>query len=176
MLCVFDSASQRCDPEPGHVPGSLWEASGTPAAACPALQEAPAPVRTLRRDDLWPAGGTSRGQDGTQHFFLVLMFWFISIFWYLFFKKQVKHTLEEHLPTFGLWLILLWHCPLSLWSPNAFAVRIRTKTLPCMLCPQLLPYVGEELVSVKVEPCSPAVNQERKEVLEVRSCVLFNAS
>ncbi|XP_033492103.1 mediator of RNA polymerase II transcription subunit 30 [Epinephelus lanceolatus] len=31
---------------------------------------------------------------------------------------------------------------------------------------ELLPYVGEELVSVKVEPCSPAVNQERKEVLE----------
>ncbi|KAG8005350.1 Mediator of RNA polymerase II transcription subunit 30 [Nibea albiflora] len=30
----------------------------------------------------------------------------------------------------------------------------------------LLPYVGEELVSVKVEPCSPAVNQERREVLE----------
>ncbi|XP_044026533.1 mediator of RNA polymerase II transcription subunit 30-like isoform X2 [Siniperca chuatsi] len=31
---------------------------------------------------------------------------------------------------------------------------------------ELLPYVGEELVTVKVEPCSPAVNQERKEVLE----------
>uniref|UniRef100_A0AAQ4S7M1 Mediator of RNA polymerase II transcription subunit 30 n=1 Tax=Gasterosteus aculeatus aculeatus TaxID=481459 RepID=A0AAQ4S7M1_GASAC len=31
---------------------------------------------------------------------------------------------------------------------------------------ELLPYVGEELVNVKVEPCSSAVNQERKEVLE----------
>ncbi|KAK5883385.1 hypothetical protein CesoFtcFv8_019721 [Champsocephalus esox] len=31
---------------------------------------------------------------------------------------------------------------------------------------EILPYVGEELLSVKVEPCSPAVNQERKEVLE----------
>ncbi|KAM6904268.1 mediator of RNA polymerase II transcription subunit 30 [Lycodopsis pacificus] len=31
---------------------------------------------------------------------------------------------------------------------------------------ELLPYVGEELVTVKVEPCSSAVNQERREVLE----------
>ncbi|XP_034400459.1 mediator of RNA polymerase II transcription subunit 30 isoform X1 [Cyclopterus lumpus] len=31
---------------------------------------------------------------------------------------------------------------------------------------KLLPYVGEELVTIKVEPCSAAVNQERKEVLE----------
>lgn len=31
---------------------------------------------------------------------------------------------------------------------------------------ELVPYVSEELVSVKVEPCSPAVIQERKEVLE----------
>ncbi|KAM8840446.1 mediator of RNA polymerase II transcription subunit 30 isoform 1-T1 [Spinachia spinachia] len=34
---------------------------------------------------------------------------------------------------------------------------------------ELLPYVGEELVNVKVEPCSSTVNQERKEVLEVCS-------
>lgn len=32
---------------------------------------------------------------------------------------------------------------------------------------QLVPYVGEDLVSVRVEPCSPAVSQERQEVLEV---------
>lgn len=31
---------------------------------------------------------------------------------------------------------------------------------------ELLPYVGEELVTIKVEPCSAAVNQERKEVLQ----------
>uniref|UniRef100_A0A1A8JKD9 Mediator of RNA polymerase II transcription subunit 30 n=1 Tax=Nothobranchius kuhntae TaxID=321403 RepID=A0A1A8JKD9_NOTKU len=31
---------------------------------------------------------------------------------------------------------------------------------------ELVPYVGEELVSVQVEPCSPAVLQERREVLE----------
>ncbi|XP_054619006.1 mediator of RNA polymerase II transcription subunit 30-like isoform X2 [Dunckerocampus dactyliophorus] len=31
---------------------------------------------------------------------------------------------------------------------------------------ELVPYVGEELVNVRVEPCSPAVHQERKEVLE----------
>ncbi|XP_056276800.1 mediator of RNA polymerase II transcription subunit 30-like isoform X1 [Pseudoliparis swirei] len=31
---------------------------------------------------------------------------------------------------------------------------------------KLLPYVGEELVTIKVEPCSAAVNQERKEVLQ----------
>uniref|UniRef100_A0A3Q4HJ90 Mediator of RNA polymerase II transcription subunit 30 n=1 Tax=Neolamprologus brichardi TaxID=32507 RepID=A0A3Q4HJ90_NEOBR len=30
----------------------------------------------------------------------------------------------------------------------------------------LVPYAGEELVSVRVEPCSPAVIQERNEVLE----------
>lgn len=39
----------------------------------------------------------------------------------------------------------------------------------CVYCPQLLPYVGEEVVSGKVEPCSPAVYQERNEVLEVCS-------
>ncbi|XP_059206026.1 mediator of RNA polymerase II transcription subunit 30-like isoform X2 [Centropristis striata] len=33
---------------------------------------------------------------------------------------------------------------------------------------ELVPYVGEELVTVKVEPCSSGINQERKEVLEVR--------
>ncbi|XP_061597067.1 mediator of RNA polymerase II transcription subunit 30-like isoform X1 [Cololabis saira] len=33
---------------------------------------------------------------------------------------------------------------------------------------ELLPFVGEELVTVRVEPCSPAVNQERQEVLEIR--------
>ncbi|XP_031151757.1 mediator of RNA polymerase II transcription subunit 30 isoform X1 [Sander lucioperca] len=38
---------------------------------------------------------------------------------------------------------------------------------------ELLPFVGEELVSIKVEPCSSAVNQERKEVLEVFSCVFL---
>lgn len=32
---------------------------------------------------------------------------------------------------------------------------------------QLVPYVGEDLVSVRVEPCSPTVSQERQEVLEV---------
>ncbi|KAL3984072.1 E3 ubiquitin-protein ligase [Sarotherodon galilaeus] len=31
---------------------------------------------------------------------------------------------------------------------------------------ELVPYAGEELVSVRVEPCSPTVIQERKEVLE----------
>ncbi|KAM9385603.1 mediator of RNA polymerase II transcription subunit 30 [Pholidichthys leucotaenia] len=31
---------------------------------------------------------------------------------------------------------------------------------------ELLPYLGEELVSVRVEPCNPAVIQERDEVLE----------
>lgn len=31
---------------------------------------------------------------------------------------------------------------------------------------ELVPYVGEELMSVKVESCSPAIIQERKEVLE----------
>ncbi|XP_077404974.1 mediator of RNA polymerase II transcription subunit 30 isoform X2 [Vanacampus margaritifer] len=31
---------------------------------------------------------------------------------------------------------------------------------------ELVPYVGEELVNVRVEPCSPSVHQERKEVLE----------
>lgn len=35
---------------------------------------------------------------------------------------------------------------------------------------QLVPYVGEELVSVKTESCSSAVSQERTEVLEVCSC------
>ncbi|XP_049606641.1 mediator of RNA polymerase II transcription subunit 30-like isoform X2 [Syngnathus scovelli] len=33
---------------------------------------------------------------------------------------------------------------------------------------ELVPYVGEELVNVRVETCSPSVHQERKEVLEVR--------
>lgn len=32
--------------------------------------------------------------------------------------------------------------------------------------PELVPFVGEELMSVKVESCSPAIIQERKEVLE----------
>ncbi|KAK5607450.1 hypothetical protein AMECASPLE_003315 [Ameca splendens] len=31
---------------------------------------------------------------------------------------------------------------------------------------ELVPYVGEELVSVRSEPCSPGVIQERQEVLE----------
>ncbi|XP_051991982.1 mediator of RNA polymerase II transcription subunit 30-like [Xyrauchen texanus] len=31
---------------------------------------------------------------------------------------------------------------------------------------ELVPYVGEEIASVRVEPCSPAVIQERQEVLE----------
>ncbi|KAJ0003727.1 hypothetical protein NQD34_008825 [Periophthalmus magnuspinnatus] len=31
---------------------------------------------------------------------------------------------------------------------------------------ELVPYVGEELMSVKVESCSPAIIQERKEVME----------
>ncbi|CAB1351220.1 unnamed protein product [Coregonus sp. 'balchen'] len=31
---------------------------------------------------------------------------------------------------------------------------------------ELVPYVGEEIAPVRVEPCSPAVNQERQEVLE----------
>ncbi|XP_061839131.1 mediator of RNA polymerase II transcription subunit 30 [Nerophis lumbriciformis] len=31
---------------------------------------------------------------------------------------------------------------------------------------ELVPYIGEELVNFRVEPCSPAVHQERKEVLE----------
>ncbi|XP_043073138.1 mediator of RNA polymerase II transcription subunit 30-like [Puntigrus tetrazona] len=31
---------------------------------------------------------------------------------------------------------------------------------------ELVPYVGEETTSVRVEPCSPAVIQERQEVLE----------
>lgn len=43
-----------------------------------------------------------------------------------------------------------------------------------VFCVQILPYVGEELVSVRVEPCSPAVNQERKEVLEVCSCFVLS--
>uniref|UniRef100_H3DK46 Mediator of RNA polymerase II transcription subunit 30 n=1 Tax=Tetraodon nigroviridis TaxID=99883 RepID=H3DK46_TETNG len=34
---------------------------------------------------------------------------------------------------------------------------------------QLVPYVGEEMVSVKTESCSPAVSQERTEVLEINS-------
>ncbi|XP_056154513.1 mediator of RNA polymerase II transcription subunit 30-like isoform X2 [Lampris incognitus] len=33
---------------------------------------------------------------------------------------------------------------------------------------ELIPYVGEELPPVKVDPCSAAVNQERQEILEVR--------
>ncbi|KAM8882996.1 mediator of RNA polymerase II transcription subunit 30 [Synchiropus picturatus] len=32
--------------------------------------------------------------------------------------------------------------------------------------PELVPYMGEELTVAKVEPCSPAVHQERNEVLE----------
>uniref|UniRef100_A0A3Q3DGE7 Mediator of RNA polymerase II transcription subunit 30 n=1 Tax=Hippocampus comes TaxID=109280 RepID=A0A3Q3DGE7_HIPCM len=31
---------------------------------------------------------------------------------------------------------------------------------------ELVPYVGEELVNVRVEPCSPSVHQERKDILE----------
>ncbi|XP_020504114.2 mediator of RNA polymerase II transcription subunit 30-like [Labrus bergylta] len=31
---------------------------------------------------------------------------------------------------------------------------------------ELVPYVGEELLSLKVDPCTHAINQERKEVLE----------
>lgn len=31
---------------------------------------------------------------------------------------------------------------------------------------ELLPYVGEEITTIKVEPCGPAVNLERQEVLE----------
>ncbi|XP_020773346.1 mediator of RNA polymerase II transcription subunit 30-like [Boleophthalmus pectinirostris] len=31
---------------------------------------------------------------------------------------------------------------------------------------ELVPYVGEELLSAKVEPCNPAIIQERKEVME----------
>lgn len=50
--CVFAVASKWCDPEPGDVPGPLREAPGTPTAARPAVQKAPAPVRTLRGDDL----------------------------------------------------------------------------------------------------------------------------
>lgn len=38
---------------------------------------------------------------------------------------------------------------------------------PCIFS-QIVPYVGEELVNVRVEPCSPSVHQERKEVLEVK--------
>lgn len=38
-----------------------------------------------------------------------------------------------------------------------------------VFCTQLLPFVGEELTTVQVEPCSPAVAKERKEVLEVCS-------
>lgn len=52
-------------------------------------------------------------------------------------------------------------------------VKVETVSSLCGLRPQLVPYVGEELVSVKVEPCSPAVIQERKEVLEVCHCLLF---
>lgn len=44
------------------------------------------------------------------------------------------------------------------------------------LCVQLVPYAGEELVSVRVEPCSPAVIQERNEVLEVGFCNVLVAS
>lgn len=67
-------------------------------------------------------------------------------------------------------------CLLSLSKPSAFIDRRGKNCSDCILCPQLLPYVGEELVTVKVEPCSPAVNQERKEVLEVCSCFLFATS
>ncbi|XP_072304293.1 mediator of RNA polymerase II transcription subunit 30-like isoform X2 [Eucyclogobius newberryi] len=31
---------------------------------------------------------------------------------------------------------------------------------------ELVPYVGDELLSAKAEPCSPAIVQERKEVME----------
>eukprot|EP00066_Takifugu_rubripes_P029282 XP_011618548.1 PREDICTED: mediator of RNA polymerase II transcription subunit 30-like isoform X2 [Takifugu rubripes] len=33
---------------------------------------------------------------------------------------------------------------------------------------ELVPFVGEELVSVRMESCSPAISQEKSEVLEVR--------
>ncbi|XP_014882756.1 mediator of RNA polymerase II transcription subunit 30 [Poecilia latipinna] len=37
---------------------------------------------------------------------------------------------------------------------------------------ELVPYAGEELVPVRSDPCSPAVVQERQEVLEVRGAQL----
>lgn len=37
---------------------------------------------------------------------------------------------------------------------------------------QLVPYIGEEMAVVRVEPCSPAVTQDKQEVLEVCTNVL----
>lgn len=36
-----------------------------------------------------------------------------------------------------------------------------------------MPYVGEELVSIRMESCSPAISQEKSEVLEVCSYRAF---
>lgn len=66
-LWLVHVASQWCDSEPGHVPGPFYEAAGTPTAARSALQETPAAVRTLCRDDSWPAGGSRRGQQEAFH-------------------------------------------------------------------------------------------------------------
>ena len=38
--------------------------------------------------------------------------------------------------------------------------------------PQLVPYMGDEIPLVKVEACNPAVNLERREVLEVSVYIL----
>lgn len=49
------------------------------------------------------------------------------------------------------------------------------KLVMCMkLCfTQLVPYAGEEMAAVRVEPCSSAVSQDKQEVLEVCTNILL---
>lgn len=89
--------------------------------------------------------------------------------------------------TWVLWatyssLLLLWTGGFVLKSdrlrtqlsacPSLLFARSVLKHLTRVLCPQLVPYVGEEPLSARAEPCSAAVNQEKKEVLEVCLCFL----
>lgn len=86
-------------------------------------------------------------------------------------KKKNKQTFFQ--------LLLYNYCRtmffLYVWFDNEKKKCNFNRDLP-RLCVQLVPYAGEELVSVRVEPCSPAVIQERNEVLEVGFCNVLVAS
>lgn len=86
-------------------------------------------------------------------------------------KKKNKQTFFQ--------LLLYNYCRtmffLYVWFDNEKKKSNFNRDLP-RLCVQLVPYAGEELVSVRVEPCSPAVIQERNEVLEVGFCNVLVAS